>query len=229
MIVTLISKVRKSIALRFRQHVLRDPFLMEGARWVKTKGDGTLRLDYFLTRDSLVFDVGGFHGDFAAAIYEKFACQIYIFEPVPEFYEKCIARFQGNNRVTCFNFGLASANKWLDIGLAENASSFSLTDKKTPAQRVQVRSINECIREMKIRRIDLMKINIEGGEFDVIPALIDSGHIKIIGNLQVQFHNFIKAAVEQRNSICTRLGATHVQMWSYEFIWESWKLKGSEF
>ena len=223
------SKIAKSLELRYRQHVLRDPFLIEAARWVRDKGDETLRVNYPLSPQNLVFDVGGYHGDFAAAIYQKYNCHIYIFEPVPQFHEHCTARFRGNKKITCFNHGLASVNGSLDIGLAENASSFSLHDINAPTQRVSVRSITECIRELGIDRIDLLKINIEGGEFDVIPALLDSNDIKIVQYLQVQFHHFIDAAIEQRNSIRTRLDLTHLQMWNYEFIWESWKLKGSEF
>lgn len=226
---TLFSKIGKFLALRYRRNVLRDPFLLEAARWFRDNGDETLRLDYPLTGESLVFDVGGYHGDFAAAIYEKYRCQICIFEPVPEFYEKCVVRFRGNNKITCLNFGLASSDGSLDIGLAENASSFSLPDRNAPTHRAQVRSIAKFIGDLRVERIDLVKINIEGGEFDVIPALIDSGHIKIVGHLQVQFHNFIEAAVQKRSSIRTLLGVTHSQMWNYEFIWESWKLKEPEF
>lgn len=225
----LFSKIAKSLELRFRKHVLREPFLLEAARWVRDKGDETLRVNYPLTPQSLVFDVGGYHGDFAAAMYEKYNCHVYIFEPVSQFYEKCASRFQDNEKITCFNYGLASFDGWLDIGLAENASSFSLHNMNAPAQRARVRSIVKCIHEMGLDRIDLLKINIEGGEFDVIPALLDSNDIKIVQYLQVQFHHFIDAAIEQRNSIRTRLDLTHLQMWNYEFIWESWKLKGSEF
>lgn len=223
------SQIAKSLALRYRQHILRDPFLLEATRWVRDKGDDTLRLNYPLNPQSIVFDVGGYHGDFAAAIHQKYNCSVYIFEPVPLFHEHCVARFRGNSKIICLNYGLSSVNRWLDITLAENASSFSLHNVNAPAQRVRVRSIVECIPELRIDRIDLLKINIEGGEFEVIPALLDSNDIKIVRYLQVQFHNFIDTADKQRNKIRTRLEKTHIQMWNYEFIWESWKLKGSGF
>ena len=44
----------------------------EVARWFKDKGDQTLRLDFpLLDSNSIVFDVGGYAGDFANKIHQK--------------------------------------------------------------------------------------------------------------------------------------------------------------
>lgn len=222
----LLSKIQNRLVLLYRRYILRDPFLLEAARWFMDKGEETLRLDYPLTQESLVFDLGGYHGDFTAAIHERYGCKIYIFEPVPEFYQKCVARFQGNHKIVCLNYGLSSVDAWLNIGLAENASSFASPHAKGAVQRVQVRSVVGCIRELSIDRIDLMKINIEGGEFDVVPAIIESGDIRKVQHLQVQFHDFIDHAAKRRTAIRAQLENTHTEMWNYDFIWESWKLKG---
>jgi FkbM family methyltransferase len=214
-------KIRNKLASLYRRYVLREPFLLEVARWFKDKGDETLRLNYPLTQESVVFDLGGYHGDFAAAVHQRYGCKVYIFEPVSEFYQRCVDRFQGNHKIVCLNYGLSSADGWLDIGLAENASSFASPHAKGATQRVQLSSIVKCISELGVNQIDLMKINIEGGEFDIIPAIIESGDIKKVQNLQVQFHNFVDDAVKQRTTIRNQLTATHMEMWSYEFVWET--------
>jgi hypothetical protein len=69
-----------------------------------------------------------------------------------------------------------------------------------------------------------MKINIEGGEFDLLPAAIDSGLIERIKFIQVQFHQFIPNAIENRLQIHKALEKSHRQMWCYDFVWESWAL-----
>lgn len=217
-------KIRNKLASLYRRYILREPFLLEVARWFKDKGDETLRLNYPLTHESVVFDLGGYHGDFAAAVHQQYGCRVYIFEPVSEFYLKCVDRFQGNQNIICLNYGLSSGDSWLDIGLAENASSFASPHAKGAKQQVQIRSVVECIRELGIERIDLMKINIEGGEFDVVPAIIESGDIIKVQYLQVQFHNFIDDAAKRREAIRVQLVNTHKEMWNYEFVWESWKL-----
>ena len=113
----------------------------------------------------------------------------------------------------------------MDIALAENASSFNSPHAKGVTQKVQIRSIVECIRELEVDRIDLLKVNIEGGEYEVIPAIIESGDIAKVQYLQVQFHNFVDNATDKRTSIRTHLDRTHMEMWNYEFVWESWKLR----
>ena len=55
---------------------------IQGLNWVRDNGDHTLRLDYDLNEDSIVFDVGGYRGDFTSAIFNKYNCNVYVFEPV---------------------------------------------------------------------------------------------------------------------------------------------------
>jgi len=83
-------------------HIKKDEFMKNIYKWQDDKGDQTLRLNYLLDEDSLVFDVGGYIGNFAADIFCKYNCNIYIFEPVTEFYEKIKARFSNNPRVKVF-------------------------------------------------------------------------------------------------------------------------------
>lgn len=221
-----IKRITNKITYLHKKFIKRDLFVLEIDRWFKDKGDETLRLDYPLTTESLVFDLGGYQGDFAADIHGKYGCKVYIFEPVPEFYDKCVKRFSGNPKIRCFNYGLASVDSWMDIGLAENASSFESPHAKGKTERVEIRSIASCINSLDIKKIDLMKINIEGGEFDVLPALIESKLIENIDNLQVQFHNFIDNAAEKRTALRLSLNHTHVETWNYEFVWENWRSRG---
>ena len=222
----IISRVKNKTAYLYKRYIRRDPFLLEVSRWFSDKGDETLRLDYPLTEDSIVFDVGGYHGDFAASINERYGCKVYVFEPVRDFYQYCIKRFKENENITCLNYGLSSSDDFLDIGLSENASSFDSPHSKGEVQRVEVRSVINCIKELNIDCIDLLKINIEGGEYDVLTSMIQSGDIKKVHYLQVQFHNFINNADEKRNTIRQKLRDTHDEMWNYKFVWESWRLKG---
>lgn len=199
--------------------------MIEVSRWFKADGDNTLRLNYALNKESVVFDLGGYHGDFAHKIVEKFNCKVYIFEPVPDFYKICANRFDKNPNVTCFNFGLSDKDETLDITLDENSSSFFNHSKKLQKSSVRLQSFNDFIESNKVARIDLLKINIEGGEFSVIPSLIQSNNITKIRFLQVQFHNFIDEAIVRRRKIREALSLTHSEMWNFEFVWESWAIK----
>jgi hypothetical protein len=73
--------------------------------------------------------------------------------------------------------------------------------------------------------IDLAKINIEGGEYDLLPALARAGQLGRFAMLQVQFHMFEKHQMAERDAIREELGKTHHCDWSYDFVWEQWTRK----
>ena len=217
-------KINNKIIQLYKVHVQRDPFSRAANKWFSDKGDETLRLNYQLDKTSIVFDVGGYLGDYAEAIYQKFGCQVYLFEPVPQFYDSCVERFRNNPSIICLNYGLSSKSGWFEINLNNNESSFKKAGLSNISQKAEVRSITKVATELGIENIDLIKINIEGAEFELLPEIIDAGLIRRIKYIQVQFHNFDAGAVDARFHIRSMLKQTHREMWNYDFLWESWEL-----
>jgi FkbM family methyltransferase len=219
----IISKIIRKVIKLFRREVLRDPFLQAVKRWFRDDGDNTLRLDYPLNSDSVVWDLGGYHGDFAAQINLRFSSRVFIFEPMPRFHEQCVVRFAGNEKIQCLKFGLSDKAGWFEISDSADASSF--VKGNGAGHNAELRPVTEMFDELGVNCVDLLKINIEGGEFEVLPALIDAGLIDRVRYIQVQFHNFVPGASAKRDVIRTALATTHVEMWNYPFVWESWVLK----
>lgn len=220
----LLNKLANKVGYLYKLYIVRDPFTWSAKRWFLDQGDKTLRLDYKLDKSSVVFDVGGYLGEYADAIHQKFGCRVYLVEPVPQFYNECVKRFSGNPAIVCLNYGLSSRSGWFEINLNNNESSFKKIESGCVTQQAEIRSITDVVTEFGIEKIDLIKINIEGGEFDLIPAIVDSGLIKRIKYIQVQFHNFDSSAADARSCIRNSLKNTHREMWNYEFVWESWEL-----
>lgn len=218
-----IRKIKQKTKYLYRRYILRDVFKAEVRRWQEDDGDRTLRLSYDLNKQSVVFDLGGYIGDFASQIYNKHGSNVYLFEPSKPFFEKSRARFGRNDKVRSFNFGLSDTNG--QFSLSDEADGSSLKNDTGTGETVFVRRFKDVFDELKIERIDLLKINIEGGEYDVIPHLIDTGLIERVNHIQVQFHNFIPGAAEKRDAIVKALQRTHTRDWCYIFVWESWSLK----
>lgn len=145
----------------FRREVLRDPFLIAVKRWFQDDGDNTLRLDYPLNPDSVVWDLGGYHGDFAAQINQRYGCWIFVFEPMPSFHAQCDARFAGIDNVKCLKFGLSDKAGWFDISESADASSFVRGNGL--GQQAELRPVTDMFAELGVNCVDLLKINIEGG------------------------------------------------------------------
>jgi len=203
----------------------QDRLKAEIRRWRRDGGDERLRHQFPLDARSVVWDVGGFEGDFAAAVQEQYGCTVHLFEPVASFHARCEERFRSVDRVACHPYGLSDRNGHFDISLEDNASSFHPAGQAATVERAELRCVTEVFEALGLEWIDLIKMNIEGGEFEVLPALLDSGLIRRVRHLMVQFHGFMPQAQARRDSIRARLAETHREMWNYEFVWESWELK----
>jgi FkbM family methyltransferase len=192
--------------------------------WFKDKGDETLRLNYDLTENSVVFDLGGYKGEFASAIMNKYNCTVFIFEPIPFLYDIIVNKFSNNSKLHPYCFGLYDKTIRQQISLSDNASSIFIS--KTNTHEIQLKDIAEFLHENNVGIIDLIKINIEGAEYDLLESLINQDLISGFKNIQVQFHDFILPNAELRmRNIQQQLSKTHQLTYQYEFVWENWKIK----
>jgi len=207
----------------YRRTIQRDPFSVAIHHWFRDHGDETLRLDYPLDRESVVFDLGGYRGDFAADMAGKFGCRVHLFEPVKTFHDACAQRFDNDELVTCHHFGLMGTAGEFRISLEEDGSSIVAERSSAPGETVRVEAFADVVGSLGVATIDLLKINIEGGEYDVLRHLVDTGLIERVRFIQVQFHDFIPHAVRMRNALRTDLARTHSESWNYPFVWESWE------
>lgn len=209
----------------FRRFKSRSKAEVRVEPWFKIDGDMTLRLDYDeLDTDSVVFDLGGYKGQWTSDIYAKYGCSIYVFEPVHNFYHDICERFKKNKKVKVFCYGLAEENKELAISISKDGSSIFRNSSSREKDNVTLVRACSFFHEQDISLIDLMKINIEGGEYDLLEHLIKEGFIENIRNLQIQFHDFVPDAEIRMKNIKTALAKTHKLTYEYEFVWENWKL-----
>lgn len=91
--------------------------------WKDVHGDVTLRLAYPLSPNSVVYDVGGFKGQWTSDIYSKYRPRIYVFEPMPSFYTQIQKRFEANNDIVVLPFGLADKTFEAMLSNSGDASS----------------------------------------------------------------------------------------------------------
>ena len=194
--------------------------MKEYQRFIAEKGEDK-RYDYPLNKDSIVFDVGGYKGDFASHINYMYKCRVYVFEPIPEFYESIKQRFEDNNDIKVFNHGIAEFTGGTVMSVDGDESSVFGDGEGITVQMVSMKDfVNK-----DTDKIDLLKINIEGGEYALLVHMYDNNLINVFDNIQVQFHEFIDDAEMLRDAITGMLNETHEREWNYSFVWESWRRK----
>ncbi|RBI77147.1 FkbM family methyltransferase [Roseovarius sp. TE539] len=197
--------------------VFHDAFRL----WKKENGQSRL-LDYNgLPEGAVVFDFGGFKGEWTDTVLgQQPECSIHVFEPHPGFAERLVTKYRGDSRVFVHGFALGSRDGTLRLSDAGDASSAVAGHEGGFEARVM--SVTEFFGSNEISGIDLAKCNIEGGEYDLLPALINGGFIRRIRRLQVQFHLFEQALVAERDTIRRQLAESHDCEWCYPFVWEEW-------
>jgi hypothetical protein len=91
-----------------------------------------------------------------------------------------------------------------------------------------MRDVASVFDELGERDVDLMRINIEGGEYKVLERMLEQDLLKKCRKLMVQFHEQWPSRRESgpwRQSLVERIELTHKPEFKYEFVWESWVRK----
>lgn len=186
------------------------------AKWFQDGGNNTHYVDYPLNVSSLVVDVGGYKGDWVAAIVQRYNPYVWVFEPIEEFYVVCKERFKDNPKVSVYNYGLSDKDEEQGIALRDDASAVCAEGTR----RIVLKDAASILSGI---HVDLISINIEGSEYTVLPKMLESGVAILCKYIQVQFHwKGIEGCVAMRDAIRSKLAETHNESYCYQFVWESW-------
>jgi FkbM family methyltransferase len=197
------------------------PSLLE---WRQADGDKMMRLDYDLSPDAVVLDVGGYEGQWASDIVARYGCRVHVFEPVPQYALRIARRFERNPLITVHQFGMSVRNEHTHASLAADSTSH-VRNSAGEDVVIELRAASSVFRDLDLDRVDLMKLNIEGAEYELLDHLIETGLIGRITDLQVQFHDIGADSAEAVARLRARLAATHDPTFVFDFVWENWHLR----
>ncbi len=141
---------------------------------------------YNLDHKSIVLDIGANLGNVSCFILEKKSCQVFSFEPNALCFEILKRRFLDDNRIRIYNLAISNfsgkSNLYLhknskgifDSSYLESSSLKKLKDNVSKNNYVEINVLNIDDLLSKFEKIDLIKIDIEGGEYDIMPSLIQN-------------------------------------------------------
>jgi FkbM family methyltransferase len=190
--------------------------------WFADNGDNTHNITYDLNEDSVVMDIGGYNGAWVDSIISKYNPNIYIIEPIKDFYLGMVNKFSNNKKVNLLNVGISTENKNGFIFLNRDSSSSNIDNGKSI--EVQFNTIETIFKKFKLNSVDLIQINIEGDEYSIMEHMIANKFINKFKNIQVQFHCHIDNNINRREKIRKRLELNGFKIkFDYPFVWESWE------
>ena len=207
--------------IRFLARVVPSSFLPPIWKFTRDGHDQILLSSLRISSTSVVVDCGGYIGEFASKVSAKANCEIHIFEPVPAFVEVLKDRFRENNRVKIHAYALGSESRELRLILGGEATSEFLSGQSV---NCVMKSIDRTP-IVDIPHIDLFAVNIEGGEYELIPALFEAHILPKVSHILVQFHRSGPNYAVRRQECRELLKLTHIQEWCYDYVWESWRLR----
>ena len=176
----------------------------------------------FLKANDTVFDFGGYEGEWARHAFNHNNPTVHIFEPHPKFAAQVRERFAENDKIHTHALALGTVDGTLNLSDDADASSALTTRNSAVTGRVQKAA--DFLEEIT-PPVALAKINIEGGEYDLLPALDQADWLQHIAVLQIQFHLYAESDLAQRDAIRRPLSKTHKCDWVYPFVWEQWSLR----
>lgn len=182
--------------------------------------------NYPLTEDGIVFDVGGYRGDWTQKIVEIYNPFVYVFEPVLEFGAAIRKRFRRNPKVLVFDFGLFGKNLSHRMTVFKDSSSmYDKGDHRSKGPKVKARFVDiyEFLNRESIVKIDLIKINIEGAEYHLLQRMVEKRIVERCHDIQIQFHSSYPNARVLRDEIRAELRKTHFATYDYPWKWENWR------
>jgi len=190
-------------------------------KWFSDRGDETLMLDHKINKESNILEIGGYKGVWVSHIIEKYNPNVFIFEPVEEYYNHLCSKFSSNPKVKIFKFGVSNKTQNANISLIDDGSSLIFnSDHK---EKIELISFDTMLDYLNLQNIDLMQINIEGAEYDVLEHAIKNNLLKNINKIIVQFHTNVEDCYIRRSNIQNKLQEFgYSKLFDYPFIWEGW-------
>ena len=167
---------------------------------------------------SIVYSFGvGEDASFDTALIEKFNLTIHAFDPTPKSIE-WVKRQGFSDRFVMHDYGIAAFDGDVSFNPPENPEhvSHTLLDRpstKAKAISVPVKRLSTIMKELGHDRIDVLKMDIEGAEYDVIKDISESGIRP--RQILVEFHHrFPGVGIKRSREAIDRLRSMGYQLFS---------------
>lgn len=176
---------------------------LHGKGYLQSLAKGEFKKDAYMVQQerigegaSVIFDVGANRGD-VTAVYRKYfpGAEIFGFEPFPGSLEIFREKHAGDNHVYVFPLALAEEKGKKTLYVNESVDTNSLLPSQTTglSSDAQVKTVSSIpveattidifCKEKGITRIDILKLDIQGGEWAALRGaanLLKSGSIGLI-------------------------------------------------
>ncbi len=159
----------------------------------------------------VIFDLGAHIGTESVYFKLKYPqAQIFAFEPSSDLFSKLLINTREFSGIKCFPYAIGSHDGTENFYIHPTSQlSSSLYPRVVNQKKIKVvtRSLDSLIKELKISRVDLLKFDVEGAEYEIfkhfsrvklVKALVGEVHLDLIGT---GLENFLKLFLKYKKKI----------------------------
>ncbi len=181
--------------------------------------------DYFpFYQDAVIVDIGAHYGYFSlfAEVNSGTNARIFSFEPDPKNYailNKNISN-QGSKKIKAHPFAIGGKNRTASLHLGNSTNSsliedYQLLSKDHSSTSVDVRALDEVLTELQIDKIDFLKIDCEGAEYEIIAQSSDDS-LKKAAIISMEFHD-MKNVNQTAQTLINRLTSLGFKVVKFQY------------
>jgi len=160
--------------------------------WYGNRYGGFYVCPEFLNENSIVYSFGiGEDISFDKIIIENHDCQVFGFDPTPKSIKWIKSQYL-SDKFIFFDFGISNKSGFVEFYLPKNpeyvSGSYIIQNNVSIKEKivVKMKSFVDIINELGHKHIDVLKMDIEGAEYDVIDSILNT---KIsISQILIEFH-----------------------------------------
>ena len=173
-----------------------------------------------LKSNGLVLDIGSYVGEYTKRILNKSPrMTFWLYEPIPKYFSACLNRFEGRENVYVYQKAVSADGRDIRMqidGLRSRQEPNNTTGLIKFAS-VSIQEIFDTVAE-----IELVKMNIEGMEYECLNQLILSNTLLKAKFLLIQFHNFESGDKVKRDLMRKAFEKDFTNIFTFEWVWELW-------
>lgn len=195
----------------------------DAARWFLFNRE-KLKYEMNFKSNGLILDIGSYLGEYTKKLIDRNpGMTFWLYEPIPEYYHACLIRFKDSKNVSVNQKAVSAdgRNIQMQIDGLRSRQEFNTKDEAPTYASISIQEIFDSVSE-----IELLKLNIEGMEYECLDQLILSNSLIKASYLLIQFHNFDSEAEKKRDLVVNAIEEDFSNVFTYKWMWELWIRKG---
>lgn len=206
------------IGRRLKRHVLKAALGLHSA-------SDHFYIDAF-SNPPVIVDLGAGKGTFSSELLRLYPnCTMILVEPDPSLVHALTTSFADNANIYVLNAAIANrlhnytrlylSKDWQFNSIYKHISELGESRNEDTGIDVQAITLKDLYSRFDIKSIDLLKMDIEGAEFEVFDSFSTEDFERIC-QISVEFHDFADSSFRKRTELCIRL----LKHLGYSFIHE---------